>query len=534
MNILDDIDKMTREAPQQAALKIPRRGSSHDLTYEMITFEQLNARIAMTCTYLFSQGIVRGTKVLVMVPPGEDLLVLVFSLLKAEAVPIVIDPGMGVKNFFKCVRRVQPTAFVACPKARFLFTILSLFVKSLRKKVIFSERLKRNIRERGFACDLLHDTNWDRTAAVLFTSGSTGHPKGAVYTYRQLNAQAEALQEAFHFQSGEVDLSMLPVFSLYSPILNMTAIVPEMDPSHPSAFNPADIVNAMHRCKVTNSFGSPRLWTKIADYCEAQHVKLPSLKRVFLAGAPVHPQLLRRVQVLLPSGQVYTPYGATEALPIACISASEVLGETYDQTLQGCGTCVGKPLPGVRVHIIPITNEPLAALPETLATRVIGEIVVQAPYVSESYMNDAAATQKAKIVENGVVWHRMGDVGYLDEQGRLWFCGRKVERVVSDDGKIYYTDCCEAIFNVHPQVFRSALIQYKRGSSVVPAVVIEPKVMPSSRREKMALLDSVKALGKKFETTRDIDHFFLYKHFPVDVRHNAKIHRLALSRYFSK
>ena len=128
----------------------------------------------------------------------------------------------------------------------------------------------------------------------------------------------------------------------------------------------------------------------------------------------------------------------------------------------------------------------------------------------------------------------MGDVGYLDEQGRLWFCGRKVERVVSDDGKIYYTDCCEAIFNVHPQVFRSALIQYKRGSSVVPAVVIEPKVVPSSRREKMALLDSVKALGKKFETTRDIDHFFLYKHFPVDVRHNAKIHRLALSRYFSK
>jgi len=288
----------------------------------------------------------------------------------------------------------------------------------------------------------------------------------------------------------------------------------------------------LQTCSVTHSFGSPRLWTKIVEYCESKNLSFPALKRVFLAGAPVHPHLLKRVQALLPNGTAYTPYGATEALPIACISAQEILEDTYQQTLAGKGTCVGKTIEGVEVRIVPISDEAMDALPSELPQGEIGEIVVCAPYISKSYLNNLEATQKAKIRDQGKIWHRMGDLGYKDVQGRLWFCGRKVERVLTPQ-KTYYTDCCEAIFNAHEEVFRSALIAFKHKEEVVPAIVIEPK-KKLSKAGKIALLKALRLHAKICSETAPIHHFAIFKNFPVDVRHNAKIHRLTLMKYFAK
>jgi acyl-CoA synthetase (AMP-forming)/AMP-acid ligase II len=534
MNVKNAIEKVAAECPLHPAIKIPQRYGLDNVHYQTISFEALRDCVGRLRTYLFGQGVANGDKVLVMVPPGEDLLVLIFSLLSIEAIPIIIDPGMGVRNFLTCAKKTQPSVLVGCPKVRYLLPFFSLSVKTLRKKIILTRSLKKQLETKGFICNLQKNCNLDNPAAILFTSGSTGYPKGALYTYRQLNSQVEALQKAFNFQPGEVDLPLLPVFSLFNPILKMTTVVPEMDPSHPSALNPAHIVEAIHRCHVTNNFGSPRLWACIADYCESKQIMLPSLKRVFLAGAPVHPLLLKRVQDLLPSGEVYTPYGATEALPIACISAKEVMEETYAQTLQGKGTCVGFPLSNVRIRIIPITELPLTTLPDPLPIYGIGEIIVQTSYASEAYVNDLSATEKAKIVVDDVVWHRMGDLGYLDEKGRLWFCGRKAECVVTSSGKTYYTECCEAILNACPEVFRSALISYRQGSTMSPAMVIEPKIMPTRRKDKEILLDHVQQWSKQCAFTCDIEKFFLHKNFPVDVRHNAKIHRFKLARYFQK
>ncbi|MDR1254777.1 MAG: AMP-binding protein [Puniceicoccales bacterium] len=534
MNIKDAIEKVAAKGPLHPAIKIPQRCGLHNVHYKTISFEALRDCVGRLSTYLFCQSIARGDRVLVMVPPGEDLLVLIFSLLSIEAIPVIIDPGMGVRNFLNCAKKTQPSVWVGCPKVRCLSPFLSLKVRTLRKKIILTRSLKKQLEAKGFICNLQKNCNLDNPAAILFTSGSTGYPKGALYTYRQLNAQVEALQKAFNFQPGEVDLPLLPVFSLFNPLLKMTTVVPEMDPSHPSALNPAYIVETIHRCHVTNSFGSPRLWTCIADYCESKQIMLPSLKRVFLAGAPVHPLLLKRVQDLLPSGEVYTPYGATEALPIACISAKEVMEETCAQTLRGRGTCVGFPLSNVRIRIIPITELSLTTLPDPLPIYGIGEIIVQTSYASEAYANDLPATEKAKIVADDVVWHRMGDLGYLDEKGRLWFCGRKAECVITRSGKTYYTECCEAIFNACPEVFRSALIGCRQGSTTSPAMVIEPKIMPMRRKDKEILLDRVRQWSKQCAFTCDIEKFFLHKNFPVDVRHNAKIHRLKLAHYFQK
>ena len=296
--------------------------------------------------------------------------------------------------------------------------------------------------------------------------------------------------------------------------------------------NPEKIVRAIQQNSVTNSFGSPALWTKITRYCLANEVTLPTIRRILMAGAPVSPELMRQMAAIIPNGEVHTPYGATEALPVSSISASEVLGETAERTAEGAGTCVGVPLPGMDVRIV----EPVDGAIETMDDCVellignIGEIIVRGPSITRGYDRRPDADATSKIMEGERFWHRMGDLGWLDKSGRIWFCGRKVERVITEQGPLY-TDCCEAIFNAHPQVFRSALIDVGNGC---PAIVVEPETgkYPSGGSEREIFIRSLQDLARSHQITRQINTFFFEKSFPVDVRHNAKIHRLTLARKY--
>lgn len=530
MNLVKALAESANHFSNEIGLKVPVRKKGK-LFYACKSFVDMNYEVDLWATYLFTKKFSRGEKVLILLPPGEDLLISVFALLRLGAIPVVIDPGMGLKNFIACARKTKPEFLLASPKLRLPVLLLKYWVK-FKTIVYFSNKLKKKLHNQNFVAYLQKEEDVNAIAAVLFTSGSTGAPKGAVYTYNDFNKQIETLEKLFKIQPREVDLPLLPVFSLYNPAFGVTTVVPEMNPSHPSRLNPAYIAEALKTCSVTHSFGSPRLWTKIADYCEYANISFPALKRAFLAGAPVHPHLLKRVQDLLPNGTVYTPYGATEALPIACISAEEVLNETYQQTLQGKGTCVGHLVDGVELRILPISDGIMKELPPELPQGEIGEIVVCAPYISKFYLNDLEATNKAKINDNGKIWHRMGDLGYKDVQGRLWFCGRKVERVVTAQ-KTYYTDCCEAIFNAHEEVFRSALIAFENQKEIVPAIVIELKKR-LSKKEKISLLEALCSHAQNCPETSGIKHFAFFKGFPVDVRHNAKIHRLSLRKYFAK
>ena len=306
-----------------------------------------------------------------------------------------------------------------------------------------------------------------------------------------------------------------------------------MNPSRPATVDPEQIVRAIQQNAVTNSFGSPALWTKIARYCERESITLPSIRRILMAGAPVPPALMAQMQAIIPNGEIHTPYGATEALPVSSIAASEVLEQTAECTRNGEGTCVGRPLPGVRVRIIEPMEGAIASIYEVLdrPDGLIGEIIVQGSPVTRGYDHLPEADAASKIPDGATHWHRMGDMGWLDEKGRLWFCGRKVERVMAEDGAMY-TDCCEAIYNAHPKVFRSALIDLGGGR---PGIVIEPEptAFPKSADERAAFVESLKNLGREHKLTAAIDRFFFEKSFPVDVRHNAKIHRLSLARKYA-
>ena len=338
------------------------------------------------------------------------------------------------------------------------------------------------------------------------------------------------LRRLYGIEPGEVDLPTFPLFGLFAPALGMTAVIPDMDPTRPASVDPVKIIDAVRHFGVTNLFGSPALIRRVGAYGAEHGAKLPTLRRVISAGAPVPAAAIERfVTMLEPGVQVHTPYGATESLPVSSIGSDELLGETRHKTVQGAGVCVGWPADGMRVRVMRICDEPIPLWNDelTMPNGSVGEIVVQGPVVTRSYYNRPESTVLAKITDSGAgIWHRMGDLGYFDEKGRLWFCGRKSQRVTTP-GQTFFTVACEGVFNAHRAVARSALVGVTREGEVRPVLCIERD--PSSQISDEELRGELLALGAARPHTRAISIILFHKSFPVDIRHNAKIFREKLA-----
>jgi acyl-CoA synthetase (AMP-forming)/AMP-acid ligase II len=237
-------------------------------------------------------------------------------------------------------------------------------------------------------------------------------------------------------------------------------------------------------------------------------------------------------QAIHPDGDVHTPYGATESLPVASISATEVLGETARQSAQGAGTCVGRRFPGIQWKIIQIDEGPIATLDQVqeLPRGQIGELIVAGPVVTREYVTRVEANAWHKIRDGAQVWHRLGDAGYLDDQDRFWFCGRTAHRVLTAAGPLY-TIPCEAIFNQHPQVYRSALVGLGARGQQRPVIIVEcwADKSPRTDAEREQLVYGLRRLGEAHPLTRSIRDLLIHPRLPVDIRHNAKIFREQLA-----
>jgi acyl-CoA synthetase (AMP-forming)/AMP-acid ligase II len=548
-NIARHLPLMAARQPDHPALKIPRgRTPAGAIDYLTLTFAELDRETNAWCARLTAAGIQRGDRTLLMVKQGLPLIAAAFALFKLGAVPVVIDPGMGLKNFLRCVQRSRPRALVGIPVAQILSHLFRPTFRTVQIRVRTATsptaRLASGSLSRpspvGATGDQLSTFNFQPVnsaaadlAAVLFTSGSTGAPKGVCYEHGMFEAQVRLIRETYNIQPGEVDLPMLPIFALFNPALGMTTIVPEIDPSRPADVDPAKIVQAIQQEGVTNSFGSPTLWRKISAHCVAQNLTLPTLRRVLCAGAPVPAALWKNARAFLPHGQLHSPYGATEALPLTTISSSEIaqldpcplpLGPSAAGAA-GSGACVGHPLPGIAIRIIGLTSPTeLRELP----VGKIGEIIVSGPVVTKIYDALPEATAAAKITDGEAIWHRMGDCGYFDDTGRLWFCGRKVERVETRAATLH-TEPCEQVFRAHPRVSRCALIGLGERGHQEPALVVEAKILDSGTAHKLAR--ELRLLALQHPHTAAIKTFYFHPKFPVDVRHNAKIHRLTLAQW---
>lgn len=527
-NIARHLARMAAAQPGAAALKVPRgRTGAGEIDYLALNFAELDAEVAAWSARLAGAGIAPGDRTLVMVRQGLPLIASVFALFRIGAVPVVIDPGMGLRSFLACVARSRPRALVGIPFARLISRVFRPAFRSVNVRVPASGALTARLTA-GPSAGLSEAPAVARAAsdlaAILFTSGSTGAPKGVCYEHGMFEAQVRLIRATYDIQPGEIDLPLLPIFALFNPALGMTTIVPEIDPRRPAAFDPAAVVQAICQENVTNSFGSPTLWRKIGEHCRTRSIALPSLRRVLCAGAAVPADLWENSRTFLPGGLLHSPYGATEALPVATIAADEIGPATT------AGACVGRPVREVEIKIVAATDAPIATLAEAreLPAGEVGEIIVSGPVVTRTYDALPEATARAKISDGARVWHRMGDCGYLDATGRLWFCGRKAERVETPRGTLH-TEPCEQVFRSHAAAQRCALIGLGEPGRQRAALVVESPLRDS--RSRRALARELRLLARQHPHTAEITLFYFRKKFPVDVRHNAKIHRLTLAQW---
>ena len=548
INVADRLTEIASKLPDGVAVATPGGDDvAGENPYATCTFAELEQDATALARGFRELGVVPGTRLVLLVKPGIEFVKLVFALLRCGATTVLVDPGMGRRHLLQCLEATDPQGFVAISPAQ---AVRTLFRKRFPRACInvtvgrrwfWGGKTYGQLLQQGKHSTVeLPQTQADDAAAIIFTSGSTGPPKGVLYTHQMFDTQASEIQQHYDIQPGGVDMACFALFGLFNSAMGVTTVFPDMDFSRPASADPQKLLSAANDWRVTQAFASPAVWRKLSNYCKDKAEQIPSLSRVFSCGAPVPAEVLKStLRCVAANAEMHTPYGATESLPVASIEASEVIEETAEQTDQGAGICVGRKFDTVDWKVIRITDEPIDSLEQAkqLPAGEFGELIVSGPQVSPAYVVGEEHNAVAKIADGDSVWHRLGDVGYFDDQERFWYCGRKAHRVITPIGTLY-TIPCEAVFNRHDLVARSALVGVKVESCILPVVIYELEksfITPAPDCTVSQILSEIPAelrhMAQKHFHTKSISHFLEKSTLPVDVRHNSKINRELLAEW---
>ncbi len=570
-NVADRLADSARKLPGRLAVVEALAGRRHrplGERYRTIRFADLDTRANYIARGLIEMGVSPKTRLALLVRPGVDFVALVFGVLRSGASLVLVDAGLGRKNIVDCLAATEPEGFIGIPLAH----LLRLYYRRRFRLAKYNVTVGRRWSWGGLTLSgieaigsqsrvTLPHTSAGDAAAIVFTSGSTGPPKGVEYRHETFTTQLIEIERMYGLQPGGVDLACFPLFGLFNVALGITTVLPEMDFSRPAACDPAKLIAAAQDWNVTQSFASPAVWDRLSRYCHEHRLAIPTLRALFSCGAPVPLSVIERTLAHVQSqAKMHTPYGATECLPISSIDAAELSLIDADtaiswRPLMGSvspgqeaigyrnvanhvanGVCVGRRVESIDWRVIAITDEPITSMKEAsaVADGEIGELIVRGPQVSRRYvaLNAERANEVAKIRDGDTLWHRTGDVGYFDspvkDEQRFWYCGRKSQRVVLAD-RTLFTECAEGIAKAHPDVHRAALVGVGVGAGhrVVPVIIIEPE--PSQWTSNSE--PGVREFLKQHEMTSGITHLMIHPKLPVDIRHNSKICREQLAAW---
>ena len=533
-NIASFLRARASEDPDRVAIRFmkPHAGPDRPEGTEL-TFRELETLSDHYARGFERIGLKKGDRTLVLARPSLDFFAFMFGLFKMGAIPVLMDPGMGMKNLLACITQIRPRAVVA-------LSVIHAFRQFIRKPFAHSDLFVTvgrrwfwggptlgQVLAHGAAEAAPYELNpfaGSDEACIIFTSGSTGTPKGVSFPHEAFVTVMHNITEMFGYTTDDVWMEAFSSFVFFDVCAGMTTVVPEGNLTKLATVEPADIVKAIQDNECTGAFASPIVWTNVLRLADKEGTKLPSLKRAVTTGAPIQTLMHRRFRGMVNDGvHMLTPYGATEALTVACISSEEILGETMAETVKGAGTCVGRAVPGTTIRIVRITEEPMPTWSDDLQlpTGDLGEIVADTVVASPEYKDNDKANAESKIERDGRIMHRMGDIGYLDDQARLWFCGRKAHRLETADGIVPAVPV-EGIFNEHPAVFRTALVGLGTRGSELPMLIVE---LVDGQTWSAELEAEVLALAEGTRWEDLVQRVTTHDGFPVDARHNSKIRR---------
>ncbi|HEX4948836.1 MAG TPA: AMP-binding protein [Blastocatellia bacterium] len=519
-------------------------------------------------------GLQPGDTVLVVHPMSVELYVALLAILRLGLTAMFIDPSAGREHLKRCCALHPPQAFIGSPKAHLLrfvapalrriphkFVIglpvpgakvlqwiwpdwmawleiigVLLYVFALKFGNLIGIRRRRILMTRGhlhpapeFASASPEETICslhkrqkivpvadDHPALITFTSGSTGQPKAAVRTHGFLRAQHRVLEKSLSLTAGEIDLTTLPIFVIANLASGVLSVIPSVDLRFPGKIDPAPVVQQIQRMKPHSTAASPAFLERIADYCLRRQIQLISFQKIFTGGAPVFPRLLDKLHKVAPNARIVAVYGSTEAEPMAEIARDEMSDDDLQAMWRGRGLLTGRPVPEIQLRILrkqwgtPITELTQAEFDAAcLDVNEPGEIVVTGDHVLSGYLH-GQGDEETKFRVGGKVWHRTGDAGYLDTQGRLWLLGRCAAQIADARGTLY-PFAVECAASHHPNVQRAALVQWQ-GRRVLTVELQTPDLDGLCEDLAWAGIDEIRVL----------------KNIPVDKRHNAKVDYPAL------
>ncbi|HEY6871137.1 MAG TPA: AMP-binding protein [Geobacteraceae bacterium] len=519
MNIVEVFRHRVTERPDRAAIIDTHRGRDR-----ITTFEELEEATARGAALLRKSGLQPGNPVLVFQPMSAELYVALLALFRLGMTAMFLDPSAGREHMERCCAMLSPAALIASPKAH-LLRLVSPALRRIPRLFAFSRLVPGAVpwsRADNLAphADIVPAPP-DTPALITFTSGSTGLPKGAVRSHGFLLEQHRVLENAIALAPGEIDLTTLPVFVLANLASGVTSLIPDADLARPGAIVPGPILGQIDRFRPGRTVASPAFLERLCEGCLGTGRKIEGFSHVFTGGAPVFPDNLERFAAAFPGAEIVAVYGSTEAEPISHISRSGIGEEDMTRMGEGKGLLAGKPVPEIRVRIVtaewgaplgPFNSAQFEKL--SCAAGEAGEIVVSGGHVLKGYLNGAGDAE-TKFLVDGAVWHRTGDCGYFDRQGRLWLLGR-ASAVIRDSRGVLYPFAVECAARQLPAVRRAALVRDG-----------EKRILFVERAAGAAM---VAAEPQPVFAWASIDEVREVRHIPMDRRHNAKVDYPALQK----
>ena len=517
MNIATLLQQHARQRPVQAAIV---DGPVHE--QRVMTFAQLENDVGRFAALLKQRGLKRGDHALIFQTMSAELYVILIALFRLGMIAMFIDPSQGRAHIERCCQRVPPKLLVASSKAH-LLRLVSRQLRRIPVKMALGWWVPGAMNYRKLyeqdTCDDIVDCSDDTPALMTFTSGSTGLPKAAVRSHGFLLAQHRALAANLEHVAGEVDMVTLPIFVLANLASALTSEIADVDLRHPGKIDAAVVVRQLQRHDRVRSAASPAFYERLIAYCQRQSIRLNNVTRIDTGGAPVFPGLLAQLQSIVPQAEIVAVYGSTEAEPIAHIHWQDVSPADLELMLQGRGLLAGRPVAEIDCKVIHdqfgTTIGPFEQTSfdwQCCAINEVGEIVVAGDHVLPGYL-DGQGDEETKFRLDGRPWHRTGDAGYFDEQGRLWLLGRCMARIKDDKGELY-PFAVETVARSDIHIQHAAMVSWQ-GKRVL---VIQ--IMPGRELD-------IDSLHTKLDWAA-LDEIKIMQRIPVDKRHNAKIDYPAL------